>query len=256
MRVGFVGAGNMAAAMARGWAGGPGGPDLMLFFDIDSERARALAGEVGGETAPGGRELAESVDLVVLAVKPASLEPAAREMGSSAPALLSLLGATPIAQVQADFPAVPVIRIIPNQPVEVRRGVLCYTAAADVSPELDDHVRELLSPLGTVVPLEEKLLNAATAIMSCSPAYLAEIAGALAEAGSVHGMAPEVSLRLVAETLAGTGELLSHRDPAAIRGAVATPGGITEKGLEALEAKGMSDSLREAVDVTMERMGG
>lgn len=254
MRVGFVGAGNMAAAMARGWASAEGGPEAMLLFDVDRDRAASLAAEVGGDTARGSRELAEAVDLVVLAVKPAVLDAVAEGMGGSAPALLSMLGATPTARVQGAFPDVPVIRIIPNQPVEVRRGVICCAAADGVPADLQRDVRGLLSLLGTVVDLDEELLDAATAIMSCSPAYVAEWAQALAEAGAAHGLEPGLSLRLAAETFAGTAELLAKRDPESVRRAVATPGGITEAGLEALRDAGVSAAIREAVDVTMQRM--
>ncbi len=81
MRVGFAGAGNMAAAMARGWAAGDGGPEAMLFCDLEAERARALAAEVGGQTRAGLRELAADSDVLVLAVKPAALDEVATELG-------------------------------------------------------------------------------------------------------------------------------------------------------------------------------
>jgi pyrroline-5-carboxylate reductase len=254
MKVGFAGAGNMAAAMARGWAASDRRPDSMLFFDLDGERASALAADVGGEVAGGNRELAAAVDLLVLAVKPAALEAVAEEIDGTSPAILSLLGATPIAQIQAAFPGSRVVRVVPNQPVEVGEGVICLCAADDVPAELERALTDLLASLGDVVTLEEPLLDAALAIMSCSPAYVAEFAKALADAGSEHGLDPDLARRLVAGTVSGTGELLGKRTPDEVRSAVATPGGITEQGLEALEREGMAHALREAVAVTMRRM--
>src|SRR5947208_13329309 len=99
MKVGFAGAGNMAGAMARGWAAGDGGPEALLFRDPDAERARALADEVGGETRDALPELADDCDVVVLAVKPAALDEVAAELGGKAPALISVLAGTPRARI-------------------------------------------------------------------------------------------------------------------------------------------------------------
>src|SRR5215212_7268479 len=99
MKVGFAGAGNMAAAMARGWSEADGGPQAMLFCDLDGERAATVARDVGGETRDGLAELATDSDVVVLAVKPTALDEAATELGGSAPALISVLAATPLARL-------------------------------------------------------------------------------------------------------------------------------------------------------------
>src|SRR3954451_20772804 len=118
MRVGFAGAGNMAAAMARGWAAGPGGPAAMLFCDLDALRAAALAEEVGGETRASLRELAGESDVVLLAVKPAALDAVAEERGGEAPALLSVLAVTPTARIAEAFPGVSILRVTPDSPLE------------------------------------------------------------------------------------------------------------------------------------------
>lgn len=104
MRIGFAGAGNMAGAMARGWAAGEGGPEAMLFCDIEAERARALAEEVGGETRDGLSELAADSDVVLLAVKPAALDDVAGELNDP-PALLSVMAATSTERLGEAFPA-------------------------------------------------------------------------------------------------------------------------------------------------------
>src|SRR3954454_287945 len=114
MIVGFVGSGNMAAAMARGWAGEP---EPMLFSDSGSGRAAALARELGGEAAANA-EIAERADLVVLAVKTAALDAGARQLGV-ARRLVSILAATPLERLSAAFPAADVLRVMPNVGVEV-----------------------------------------------------------------------------------------------------------------------------------------
>jgi pyrroline-5-carboxylate reductase len=253
MRVGFAGAGNMAAAMARGWAAGPGRPEAMLFCDLDAERARAVADEVGGETRDSLPELAGDCEVVVLAVKPAALTDVADELDGQAPALISILAATPTTRIAEAFPGVPALRLMPNQPVEVRRGVLCYAAAEGMPDQLLAKLLELLEPLGRLIPLEERLIDAAMAIMSSSPAYIALVAEALARGGEREGLDRQLAGELVAGALAGTAELLRERDPATIRNAVASPGGATEAGLAQLEGV-VEDAFVNAVNASLERV--
>ncbi|MFI5027888.1 MAG: pyrroline-5-carboxylate reductase [Solirubrobacterales bacterium] len=245
MVVGFAGSGSMAAAMARGWAADVDG---LLFSDSGSGRASELAQELGGK-AVSNRRLAERADLVVLAVKPAMLDPVADEL-DGAKVVISLLGATPLARVAAAFPSAKVCRVMPNVAVEVRRGVLC------VAGEASAEVRELLGLLGHVVELPDSEFDAATAIMGCAPAYLALAVEALADAGSAAGLDKELARELVVETTGGTAELLRLRHPRDVRRAVASPGGSTEAGLEALDREGAVEAFGAAVRASLERMRG
>jgi pyrroline-5-carboxylate reductase len=253
MRVGFAGAGNMAGAMARGWAGGDGGPDAMLFCDLDRDRASNLAVEVDGETRDTLGELAADSDLVVLATKPAALDDVAKDLDPKPAAVLSVLAATRVARVKEAIPEVPVARLMPNQPVEVRQGVLCLVAPEDLPVELKARLVDLLARLGRLVVVEEELIDAAMAVMSCSPAYLALVAEALTNAGVEEGLSPELASKLVNGTLAGTAALLEVRDPDAILRAVAPPGGATEAGLKALERGRLEATLADAVRASLER---
>jgi pyrroline-5-carboxylate reductase len=252
MIVGFAGAGNMAGAMARGWAGADAGPEQMLFTDIDSARAAALAAEVGGEAVGSVAELAERCDLLVLAVKPQALDEVAADAQHAA-AVLSLLGAVPLQRVADAFADAAVFRVMPNQPVEVRRGVLCYCAAEGVPNELEREVKALLELLGRVVELDDELFDTATALSACSPAYVALVVQELAEAGAADGLDADLALSLMVDTAAGTAELLRRRDPAQVREAVASPGGSTEAGLEALE-RHAAEAFEKAVRASLARM--
>jgi len=245
MIVGFCGSGSMAAAMARGWTG----EAPMLFTDSGSGRARELAAEVGGEALDSNAELAARADLVVLAVKPAALEAAASEL-AGAGTVISLLGATSLERLEAAFPQAEVTRVMPNVATEVGRGVLCLAGTAGAE------ARALLEKLGTVVELPDEQFDAATAVMGCAPAYLALAIEAIADAGAEAGLDPELSRELVVDTAAGTAELLRRRHPADVRRAVASPGGSTEAGLEALEAEGAGEAFRAAVRASLERMRG
>ncbi|HEX7060113.1 MAG TPA: pyrroline-5-carboxylate reductase [Solirubrobacterales bacterium] len=246
MVIGFVGAGSMAAAMAKGWIGHA---ERMLFTDSGSGRAKELAGEVDGQALGSNRELAEAADVVVLAVKPAMLDQVAEEL-QSASVVISLLGATSLRRVSTAFPDASVLRVMPNVGVEVRRGVLCL--AGEGNPE----VRAMLEILGHVVDLPDEEFDAATAVMGCAPAYLALAVEAIADAGAEDGLDRELARELVVETTAGTAELLRVRHPADVRKAVASPGGSTEAGLQALDREGAREAFAAAVRASLERMRG
>jgi pyrroline-5-carboxylate reductase len=221
----------------------------MLFSDSGSGRAQALAGAVRGEVASNG-EIARQADLVVLAVKPNRLEEVAPELGE-AREVVSVLAAMPLERLRAALPdAEQLLRVMPNVGVEVRQGVLCVAGSA--SPR----TREKLELLGHVVDLRQEEFDAATAVMGCSPAYLALAVEAIADAGAADGLDPELACELVVETAVGTAELLRRHAPGAVRKAVASPGGSTEKGLEALEAEGAREAFAAAVRASLERMRG
>ncbi|MGV1047898.1 MAG: pyrroline-5-carboxylate reductase family protein [Solirubrobacterales bacterium] len=245
MIIGFVGSGSMAAAIARGWAGEG---ETMLFSDAGSGRARALAAELGGETTSNA-EIAARADLLVLAVKPAMLDDVAPALGAAGE-VVSILAAVPLSRLREALPAARVLRVMPNVGVEVRQGVLCVCGEAAAA------TREKLELLGHVVELADGDFDEATAVMGCAPAYLALAVEALADAGAAAGLDPELARELVVETTAGTAELLRVRHPADVRRAVASPGGSTEAGLEALDREGARAAFEAAVEASLERMRG
>ncbi len=245
MIIGFCGSGSMAAAMARGWKGEFDG---MLFSDAGSGRAAALAAELGGEVATNA-EIAARADLVVVAVKPAKLDLVAPELAGTR-AAISILAATPLDRVEAALPGAEVLRLMPNVGVEVRQGVLCICGEA--SPE----ARAKLDVLGHVVEIEDSQFDQATAVMGCAPAYVALAAEALADAGAAAGLDPDLARELVVETVAGTAELLRRHHPADVQKAVASPGGSTEAGLQALDREGARAAFAAAVEASLERMRG
>ncbi|TMK56977.1 MAG: pyrroline-5-carboxylate reductase [Actinobacteria bacterium] len=246
MIVGFVGSGSMAAAIARGWAGEF---EQMLFSDSGSGRAQELAQELGGE-ATSNDEIARRADLVVLAVKPNKLDEVAPALGE-AREVVSVLAVVTLERLRAALPAAEhVLRVMPNIGVEVRQGVMC------VAGSLGEEAQDKLARLGWVVEIPEDAFDQATAVMGCSPAYLALVAEALADAGAAAGLDPKLARDLVAETAAGTAALLREHDPKAVQKAVASPGGSTEAGLEALDREGARAAFAAAVEASLARMKG
>jgi pyrroline-5-carboxylate reductase len=247
MVVGLIGAGNMARALARGWG------DPVLCSDAGSGRARELAEELGGEALDSNAEVAQRADLVILCHKPYQLAAVAQEIASHVKAVASVLGGTSIQALQDAYPGAPVFKLMPNTPVEVRRGVVCYAPAPDVPAEIESEVIALFERIGSVVTLEERLMEAATAIMGVGPAYQALLAEAQVDAAVRHGLRPELAGRLVADTMTGSAALLESRDydTLAVRRGVTSPGGTTARGLAALEAAGVRTAFQSAMDAVI-----
>jgi pyrroline-5-carboxylate reductase len=259
MKVGFVGAGNMGGGLAHGWAaarGEPGAPEAMLFADADPQRAQQLAKEVGGEAIEGNRAMAEASDLVVLAVKPNVLEAVAGDLVEAGTPVLSILAGTSLATLGEALPGIELVRVMPNLGARVRQAVLCVTYPEGTSAARKDEVAGLLGLVGEVIELDEDLIDAATAIMGCSPGYLALMAEVLVEAGVKEGLTEDQTIRMVARAMSATGALLELHEPAALKEAVASPGGMTEAGLNALEERKLSETLLAAVDASLERVRG
>lgn len=244
----------MAAAMARGWR--LADPELdLVFADAGSGRAGACADELGGTRADGLAGLAAECDLLILATKPASLETVAQELQDAAGIIVSVLGGVTIERLQAALPGTPIMRAMPNVAVEVGHGVVCWSPGDRLTAPQAEHTAALLGRLGTAVELPERLLDPATAVIGCGPAYVAVLAEALTDAAIEHGFDSKTAARLVAATFAGTGTMLADHTSLQVRRAVASPGGVTAAGLAALEAQSPRGALADAVRAALERMG-
>jgi pyrroline-5-carboxylate reductase len=238
----------MARAMARGWG------DPVLCSDGGSGRARALADELGGRAASNA-EVAAEADVVILCHKPYQLGLVASEISGSVTAVVSVLGGVPSGTLQSAYKGAQVLRMVPNTPVEVRRGISVYAPHSGQGGYVIDHGLErdviaLFERLGTVITLDESLLGVALGVSSVGPAYQALLLEAQVDAAVRHGIKPAVAAQLVAETMAGTAELLSRRDydTLAVRREVTSPGGSTARGLDALERGGIRAAFSDAMN--------
>jgi pyrroline-5-carboxylate reductase len=247
MRLGFIGAGNMATALARG-IGEP-----VIATDKIAGRAEALVEQVGGEALDSAAEVAGAADAVVLAHKPAQLNEVAHELAGQADVVVSILGGVPTSAIEAAYPGAAVHRFLPNIPVEVHQGVLCYAHGSRATG--GDELLELFGRVGTIVRLpKEALIEPAMALMSCGPAFMALVAEALIDAGVLHGLDPADAATMVVETMAGSAAVLreSGADTRGLRTRVTSPGGSTARGLAALEQAGVRAAFEDAVTAVVE----
>jgi pyrroline-5-carboxylate reductase len=244
----------MARAMARGWG------DPVLCSDGGSGRAQALADELGGRAA-SNLEVAAEADLVILCHKPYQLLDVAREISGHVTAVVSVLGGISTPHLRAGYHSAQVFRMVPNTPVEVRRGVTVYAPVTGerytIDHDLEREVIALFERLGTVITMDESLLGAALGVSSVGPAYQALLLEAQVDAAVRHGIKPAVAAQLVAETMSGTAELLRTRDydTLMVRREVTSPGGSTARGLDALERGGIRAAFSNAMDSVLQVAG-
>lgn len=240
----------MATALATGWG------EPVLCTDVIPEAAERLAAATGGEAVSTNAELAERADLIVLCHKPHQLGQVAEQTEGKVKTVASILSGITLEQLETAYPDRPVIRLMPNTPVAVGRGVVCYAPGQLVDDQLEGAVTELFGRSASVVEIEEKLIDVAMGLMSVAPAYVALVAEAWIDAGIAHGMPAGKAAELVVGALAGSAELLiaQDNDTLRVRRSVMTPGGVTAQGLAALEKGGIRPAFRDALDAVMRHL--
>jgi pyrroline-5-carboxylate reductase len=243
----------MARAIARGWA------EPVLCTDSGSGSAQALVDELGGERVASNLELAERADLVVLCHKPYQLKPVAAEIADLGKPVASVLGGTTTRDLLSAYPSSQVFALMPNTPVEVRRGVIVYAQRdahiqKGLDQELEAEVLELFGRLGNVITVPEPLMNVATSLSGVGPAYQALLTEAQVDAAVRHGLSAPVAAALVNATASGTAALIEAKgfDTLQVRREVTSPGGSTARGLEALERAGVRTAFQDAMNATLQ----
>ena len=252
------------------WSGGscaPGGPTSGTWpwssptpDGADELQALHPGLAVVGAPEPGllGGAAGERVAGAVLAVKPDVAESACRSLAATGVSrLLSIVAGVPSQRLEAALgggePAV--VRAMPNTPALVGAGVTAISGGSFATSADLAWAEEVMSAVGTVVRLPERLLDAVTGLSGSGPAYLFLVAEALMEAGVQMGLTREVSRTLVVETMAGSAALMREtgRDPDALRAEVTSPAGTTAAGIRSLEAKAVRSAFMEAVAAATER---
>jgi pyrroline-5-carboxylate reductase len=239
--IGVVGVGAMGSAMAAGLA-----PHATVVVeDLVPGRAGEVAahhGVVDGDAA--------GCDVVVMAVKPqdlaAVLDDVVPRMAPGA-VLASVAAGWPLDRLAAAATGHPVVRLMPNLAVAGGVGVIAM-ACRGLDDDGERRMRDLLAPLGAVVPMDESLFPVATAIAGSGPGFLAHLAAAMERAGRAGGMSDEQARDMVRGVIAGTAFLLADGcDPAELEARVTSPGGTTAAGIAQLRDHGAADALAAAV---------
>lgn len=217
------------------------------------ERAEELASRygitaiAGAEEPDANRLAAQGADVVLLGVKPVGIADMAEEIAPSlkpSTVVISIAAAVSLAQLEAALPAgQPVVRSMPNTPLKVRRGVVALSAGSSCSEKDLAKARAVFEGSGVVLEVPEEQQDAVSAISGSGPAYAFYLAEAMAAAGREFGLDPDTALVLARETVAGAGQLLSQpgADPTALRRAVTSPNGTTERAIATFDERGLPE---------------
>lgn len=230
-----------------------------------AERAAELAERYGvtaiaGSEEPDANKLAaKGSGVIILGVKPTGITELAREISpalSPSAIVISVAAAVSIAQLEAALPpGQPVIRTMPNTPAKLGRGVISVSPGSSCSPEQLQQAKDVLASAGTVVEVPEEQVDALGAISGSGPAYAFYLAEAMAAAGTELGLDPELSRLLARETVAGAGFMLAEpgADPTALRKAVTSPNGTTERAIAAFDDGGIPRIIADGARAAAER---
>ncbi len=248
MKYGFIGCGNMGSAIARALA-----KTTTDFMVTDrSGKAKALASELGGQY--GTAEECAACDRVFLAVKPHMMEtvlaPLQAVLAERKPLLITMAAGLTTAQIE-EFAGLrlPVIRIMPNTPCTIGKGVIQYCCNDLVNDAVLADFLQDMSHCGLLDCLEERLMDAGSAISGSGPAYVYLFIEALADGAVACGIPRAKALEYAAATVIGAGELVraTGLHPGALKDAVCSPGGSTIAGIHALENKGFRGAVMDCV---------
>ena len=256
MTFGFIGCGNMGGAIARAVCRAAGGEQVIL-ANRTMEKARKLAQTLGcgaGENARAAR-----CDFVFLGVKPHLMEDmldGIRDvLAEKRPVLVSMAAGLTMERIRqmagGDY---PVIRIMPNTPASVGEGMIQY-ATLGVSEEQEAEFLKAMTFAGRLDHLAESLIDAASAVSGCGPAFAAMFLEALADGGVACGLPRDKALAYAAQMLVGTGRLILETGlhPGQMKDAVCSPGGSTIQGVRTLEQKGFRGAVTDAVIAAYEK---
>lgn len=260
MKIAFIGTGNMGGALARAVRAAL--PEAELYLsDRSREKAQALAEEIGAEVLDNVTA-AERADYLFLGVKPQMLENLAKEIGAitgvrhNELTLVSMAAGISIERINSLFGKnVPVIRIMPNTPVSVGKGLVLWCTNGTVQTGGKQDFRAMLAKAGVLSELPEGLIDAGCALSGCGPAFVCLFLEAMADGAVTCGLPRAQAMEYAAQTLLGTAALLldTGKHPGELKDAVCSPAGSTIAGVRALERGAFRADVMNAVIAAFER---
>ena len=259
MKIGFIGLGNMGASLAKAVLQAKTGDDLLL-ANRSQAKVDAFISDFGGQ-ASSNEEIFAEADVIFLGVKPAQVSTLLAESQDILEKRESLLLISMAAGIKLEKLAslVPIqhrfIRMMPNTPVSIGQGVISYTLSANSQADDKEVFCQLLQHAGLLFEISEGLIDAATGLAGCGPAFVYLFIEALADAGVQTGLPRETALQMAAQTVLGAGQLVleSKQHPGVLKDQVCSPGGSTIAGVASLEAHAFRGTVMEAVKKAYKR---
>ena len=260
MKIGFIGCGNMGGALAIA-AGKCEGAEIYL-YDKDEKKAVALAERIACARAVDLKKLSTECDYIFLGVKPNIIPAAISEIASTLEkrdnyCIVSMAAGVCIPDIERYFDndSIPVIRIMPNTPAQVGAGMILYTTNRRVTDSMLDGFIACLGAAGRLDYIPERLIDAASAVSGCGPAFVYMFIEAMADGGVSAGLPRDKALIYACETVIGAAKTVIETGihPEALKDAVCSPGGSTIEGVRYLENTGFRGSASGAVVAAYEK---
>ena len=257
--IGFIGTGNMGGALAR--AAAKQEANRVLLTNRTQAKAEALAAEIGAEAGDPASVIA-AADYLFLGVKPQMLPGLAETIAPLLKArqdrfvLVTMAAGTAIEKLLGLLDGEwPVIRIMPNTPASIGQGMILYTCGAGVTAEEEQCFLAAMAHAGRFLKLEERLIDAGSAVSGSGPAFADLMIEALADGGVACGLPRKQAVEMAAQMLLGSAALVleSGKHPGELKDAVCSPGGTTIQGVRVLEERGFRAALIDAVIATYEK---
>lgn len=259
--IGFVGAGQMARALASGFvrAGLVEAKQIVASDPVAAARSAFESDVPGAKFVADNAAVAAAADVIFLAVKPQQMSAVLAELQPKVSAkhlVISIAAGVrlyTLAQGLGD--AVRLVRVMPNTPCLVGQSASGFTLGSSVTAADGQLVEQLLSAVGKAFRVDEKLLDAVTGLSGSGPAFVYVMIEALSDGGVRMGLPRDVATALAAQTVRGAAEMVlaTGEHPAILKDRVASPGGTTIAGLQALESGGLRGTLIAAVEAATRR---
>ncbi|MBX3439969.1 MAG: pyrroline-5-carboxylate reductase [Planctomycetaceae bacterium] len=260
VRIGFIGSGRMATALARGLIStGFTAAKAIVASDVSELALQRFEQETGGTTAPDNATVLGQSDVIVLAVKPQQIPAVLQELKDRMRPdhlIVSIAAGVTLRTLQSGLgEQCRVVRVMPNSPCLVGAGASAFACGARATTADAELVSTLLGTVGTAIPVAESLMDAVTGLSGSGPAYAFQMIEALSDGGVRVGLPREIATQLAAQTLLGAARMVLETGdhPGALKDAVTSPGGTTIAGLHAMERGGVRAALIDAVQAATER---
>ena len=260
MKVAFIGLGNMGASLAEAVAKEVDAQDLLL-VNRSPQKVQEFISQYGG-TASDLEQVFQEAEVIFLGVKPYQICPLLEEYQGILAQRSNLLLVSMAAGLELEKMAdviqngqLGLIRIMPNTPVAIGQGVISLARSQAVTDQQIAQVKQLLAGAGALYEIEEKLMDPATAVAGCGPAFVYQMIEAMTDAGVGLGLTREQALQMAAQTFQGASQMVleTGEHPARLRDAVCSPGGSTIAGVNRLEQVGLRGDIIAGVEAAYKR---
>jgi pyrroline-5-carboxylate reductase len=260
LTIGFLGAGKMATALAKGFiSAGLTTPKQIIASDPFEGARKYFSDETHAKTTESNVEVVRFADVLVLAVKPGNVAELLDEIRgniSKKHLIISIAAGVPIAKLENGLGnSARVIRVMPNTPALVGSSATAFALGKSATAEDGKLAEKLFSSVGIAFQLKESLLDAVTGLSGSGPAYVYVMIEALSDGGVAAGLPRDVATKLAAQTVLGSAQMVlqTGQHPGVLKDAVTSPGGTTIEGLHELEKAKVRGALINAVRAASEK---